>query len=818
MNHSKYMKSEVKDNLLLFSNQKPLLINYQLGLEREALRVTEQGQLATTPHPKSFGAKLTHPFITTDFAEAQLEYATPPLSSHKKAQNYLMTLHQLTQFNLNGELLWPSSMPCILPSNIQIAEYGTSSIGRNQEIYRRGLTYRYGTNMQMISGIHYNFSFTDSFWKYLHRKVGCQLPLQDFISDSYLKITRAFLCEGWILTYLFGASPLLHTSYLAKHPSLSFLDKETLYGKYATSLRMSSIGYYSRVQERLTISYDDLKSYIQDLKHAISTPNEKYKHFGNKHCRHPKQLSTSTLQIENEYYSWIRPKRMPKQHETSLQALEARGIEYLEIRSLDINPYHPLGINIEQMQFLHVFIIYCLFKKENSLESSQRKELINYQEQIALFGRDPKFHQVRTCGLKILDDMKPIAAFLGKTLKTEQAMLVNPNLTPSAKILNDLQSSGKSYQSFFLNLAKKHQESYLNPPISPNKLKAFESVAQQSIQTEQLLDLQCSFILEEYKDLELSTQIIIHEAIRRNIKVEVLDWQQNFIRLTQGETIEYLKEATKTSRDSYISAHIMGNKQITKQILSEHGLQVPLGESYQSIADLTVDYHKFAKIKTVIKPNCTNFGIGVDFSEPGDKKQFFSCVRHAFKQDTTILIEEFHPGKEYRFLIIGNKIIGVLKREPVNIIGDGQHTIKQLIKIKNNCPKGYTSLKNSIQLTKIEKAVMKQQNLSSTTILKKGEMIYLRHNSNTSTGGDPIDVTDEIHTDYKQLALKTTQIIGVNICGVDLIITDLKQPAHSSNYCILEMNFNPMLSIHSYPYRGKARNTGKAVLDFLGFL
>lgn len=812
------MKSKIKDNLLLFSNKKYLLINYQLGLERETLRVTKQGKLATSPHPKSLGAKLTNPVITTDFAEAQIEYATPPFPSHKKAQNYLMALHQFTQAKLSGELLWPSSMPCMLPSSIQIAEYGRSSIGRNKEIYRRGLTHRYGTKMQMISGVHYNFSFTDPFWKYLHRKLQIKLPLQDFISDSYLKIIRTFLCEGWILTYLFGASPLLHTSYLEKHPSLSALDKDTLYGKYATSLRMSYIGYYSRIQEQLAISFSDLESYIHDLKRAISTPKKEYKKFGNKHCRDPKQLNDSILQIENEYYSRIRPKRMPRNRETPLQALEARGIEYLEIRSLDLDPYHPLGINMEQMQFLHVFMIYCLFKKGCCLESPTTKTLIDNQEKIALFGRDPKLHQMRKYGLEILDDMKPIAAFLGKNLENEQRMLTKTELTPSAKILTDLKSSGKSYQSFFLSLAEKHRKSYLNPPLPPHQQKAFDSTAQKSIQEELLLELRSSFILEEHEDLELSTQIIIREAYQRNIKVEVLDRQENFIRLTQGKTVEYLKEATKTARDSYISAHIMGNKLITKQILSEHGLPVPIGESYQSIDDALSDYPKFAKMKTVIKPNCTNFGIGVDFSEPGDKKQFISCVRHAFDQDKTILVEKFCPGKEYRFLVIGLKIIGVLKREPANVTGDGTHTIKQLVKMKNEDPKSYKSPKDHIQLTKIEKVVLKQQNRTPATIPKKGQKNYLRNNSNISTGGDPIDVTDEIHADYKKLALRATRIVGVNICGVDIIIRDPKVPATGSNHCILEMNYNPMLSMHSYPYKGKARSTGKAILDFLGFL
>ncbi len=813
------MKSKVEKNLLIFSNKKHLLSNYLIGLEKESLRVLENGSLSSKPHPQKLGSKLLHPYINTDFGEAQLEYKTPPMKTYKRAEKFLMELHQFTDMILPSEVHWPLSMPGILPEekNIQIAEYGSSPDGKEKEIYRKGLTYRYGTKMQMISGLHYNFSFIKPFWEVYFHALETKGSLQDFISSSYMKLSRAFLCHGWLLTYLFGASPFLHKSYLKEDSNLNSYDPETLYGKFATSLRMSSLGYYSRVQEQLSISFNTLEDYLHDLKQATSTPKKEYEKFGNKWDQNPKQLNANILQITNEHYSRIRPK------------CSKGGVEYLEIRAIDLNPYYPLGIQDEQLKFLHMFMLFCLFTKNTLIDEKIAQTILQNQDSVALFGRDPsllleKDNQkipMQKWALEILDHMEPIAACLGtsfiKTLDLQKQKIMHPKLTPSSILMEGLHKSKQSAQNFSMHIAKEHKANFFSKPLPPNKQKILKKLTEKSLEDQKILEKKRAFILKDHEDLELSTQIVIREAHKRGVLVEILDRKENFIRLTKGPLTEYVKQATKTSKDSYISAHIMGNKQITKQILKEHGLQVPQGGSYQNIEEAISDYPKYSHCKSVIKPNTTNYGLGIDFCNPGEKTHFQKCIKHAFLHDSSILIEEFVEGEEYRFLVIGKKMIGVLKRDPANVIGDGKNTIQKLIQDKNTDPNSYKQPKEHIRLSKIEKAFLKQKNRTPKTTPHIGQKIYLRTNSNISTGGDPIDMTEEIHETYKEIALKASKSVSAFICGVDIIIKEPKRPATKQNHSIIELNYNPMLSMHSFPYRGKPRDTGKAMLDFLGF-
>ncbi len=324
-----------------------------------------------------------------------------------------------------------------------------------------------------------------------------------------------------------------------------------------------------------------------------------------------------------------------------------------------------------------------------------------------------------------------------------------------------------------------------------------------------------------YEGLELSTQMIIQEAINRNIKVEILDWDDNFIRLIRGNKVEFIKQATKTSADTYISPLIMENKEVTKIVLRENGLRVPAGVTIKSMEE------GFAKIKSfwgkdlVIKPKSTNFGQGVvilkwEYSMEDIRK----AIEMAFTYDSSILFEEFINGKEYRFFVVGDEVVAILHRIPANVTGDGVHTIKELVEEKNKNPlrgKGYVTPLEKITLGKIEKEYLSYQGKTFETVPEKGEIVFLRENSNISTGGDSIDYTDDILDEYKQIAVKAAKAAGAKICGADIMIQDFYEKPNENNYGIIEINFNPAIHIHDYPYQGKNRHVEKKILDLLGF-
>lgn len=329
------------------------------------------------------------------------------------------------------------------------------------------------------------------------------------------------------------------------------------------------------------------------------------------------------------------------------------------------------------------------------------------------------------------------------------------------------------------------------------------------------------FLLKGYEDLEISTQIVIREAILRGIEFEILDRKENFIRLKKGDKQEIIKEASKTRLDSYMSFLIMENKTVSKILLSEKGLSVPKGRSYTRIEDAEKDYEYFRSHKKVIKPTTTNFGIGIFISEINEEKDEFSKkVSAAFQFANSIIIEEFLVGPEYRFLVLGYKTVAVCNRLPANIVGDGVHSISELVDLKNQDPRrgeGHITPLERIQKSEVETELLKSQGRSWKTIPKLSEVVYLRQNSNISTGGDSIDFTDKVHPDYLEIAEKAARVAEANICGVDIISSSIESVPRLENHGILEINFNPVLYIHDFPYQGKNRKVGSKLLDLLGF-
>jgi glutamate--cysteine ligase len=315
--------------------------------------------------------------------------------------------------------------------------------------------------------------------------------------------------------------------------------------------------------------------------------------------------------------------------------------------------------------------------------------------------------------------------------------------------------------------------------------------------------------------------MVIEEALRRGVDVEILDDQNNFIRLRKGNKTEIIRQATKTSLDTYISAQIMENKEVTKQLLREGGIRVPQGIRIRSVEEGLLHFDSYKGSSVVVKPMSTNFGVGVVVFKSLDTiEEYKQALGHAFSFDETVMVEEYIPGKEYRFLVLGEEVVAVLHREPANVIGDGVSNIRQLVEEKNLDPlrgSGYVTPLEKIQLGLVEEGFLAKQHKTPDFIPPSGEKIYLRENSNISTGGDSLDFTDVVHPEYKTLALRCAKLVGAVITGADIMIQDVQAPPTMDNYGVIELNFNPALHMHNYPYKGENRNVEKKLLDLLGF-
>jgi glutamate--cysteine ligase len=464
------------------------------GVERECLRITPAGLIAPTPHPPALGSALTHAYITTDYSEALLEFVTPPEGTNWETIQFLCDIHQFVYAHLGDELLWPLSMPGRIrsESDIPLARYGTSNIGTMKTVYRRGLGYRYGRYMQAIAGIHYNYSLPEAFWPGYADIEGSHDAGQDFRSQAYLGAVRNVRRLDWLLLYLFGASPAVCESFLQGRPAtgLEPLGPHTLCGPLATSLRMSDLGYRNSSQRDLVISANSLAEYVQDLTRATLQPRPEFERLGVLVDGEYRQLNANQLQIENEYYSTIRPKRVTQPGERPTAALLRGGVQYIELRALDISPYDPVGINQRQLRFLEVFLIFCLLQDSPPIVGDEQALIEQNHHLVARRGRDPSLAlgrtggdgvvrqvRLRDWGREICDGMVAVAQLIDPdeslghvaAIRDQRALLDDPDATPSARLLADLRASGLSLADYGVDLAVRTRDYFRTLPWELNR-------------------------------------------------------------------------------------------------------------------------------------------------------------------------------------------------------------------------------------------------------------------------------------------------------------------------------------------------------------
>lgn len=753
------------------------LIRGHFGLEKENIRVDRNGQLALTPHPKAFGSKTENPYIQTDFSESQVEIITPCFESIDETYDFLEALQDIVSMELKDEYLWPSSNPPMLPEEQEIPIAHMNDPKADE--YRIELAQKYGRKRQLLSGIHYNFSFNEKFLEKLYELEGHDKDFKEFKDDVYFKIARNLLRYRWLLIYLTGASPVFDKTYLDRCVALGDThDNESYYLLNMNSLRNSVCGY--RNEKSFHVSYNSTKDYVHDLNTLIEKGE---------------LLST------REFYSPVRIKTA--KGIDPLQELKEDGVAYLELRFIDINPLQKIGISKETMHFIHLFIIFMLLKEDEPFnEEDQRFADLNHDQLImeGIQGRlnDQQDHSctMEEMALLCIDELKEMVGLLfpqnqnyQHILDVEKRAILHPELNLAVQVKNNIQES--SFLAFHLEKAKKYAEE--------SALNGYRFVG--------------------YEDLELSTQLLLKAAVKRGIKFKLVDRDENFVRLSHGNHTEYVKQATKTSLDSYSTVLIMENKVVTKEVLKEQGIRVPAGEVFRNLDAAIATYETYRGTSIVIKPKSTNFGLGITiFNQEFSRGDMLKAFEMAFAHDQTVLLEEFMTGKEYRFLVMGDEVVGILHRVPANVTGDGIHTIEQLVHEKNKDRLrgiGYMTPLEKIQLGEAEEMFLKNHAREWSDIPQQGEVIYLRENSNISTGGDSIDFTDDIPQSYKDIAIQSAKAAGATICGVDMMIDDIEQEASNSNYSIIEINFNPAIHIHAYPYIGKNRKPEEKILDLL---
>ncbi|GGW74207.1 glutamate--cysteine ligase [Alteromonas halophila] len=485
------------------------LTGIKRGIEREALRINTDGTLAATPHPKALGSALTHDSITTDFSESLLEFITPPETRTTTTMEQLYDIHKYVHDNIGDEWLWPMSMPCFIDdeNDIPLAYFGESNVGKMKRIYRSGLKNRYGSMMQAISGVHYNFSLPEAFWQQWAQMHGKPYSPEQ-VSADYFALIRNYRRLCWLIPYLYGASPSLCGSFLKNkthNMDFSVTGKGTYYLPYATSLRMSDLGYTSSEQSSLKICYNTLDNYVRLLRGAMQTPSDRFSQFAAGEGGHYQQLSKNVLQIENELYSPIRPKQPTESMEKPTDALVKRGVSYIEVRALDVDPYSPIGVSETQSHFLDVFLLSCLLMPSKELDETQIAEANDNMRTMVLEGRKPdvtlqrdgQHVAFRDWTATLFEQFRQVASVLDEAhgdqhyqdaVSSEWQKVNDPEMTPSGKILQTLLSENKDNGTLGMELAAEYRDVFDRWHYKHQDAAVFAQAAQTSLDAQKALD------------------------------------------------------------------------------------------------------------------------------------------------------------------------------------------------------------------------------------------------------------------------------------------------------------------------------------------
>ena len=730
------------------------ILQANFGIERESLRVDRQGKLAHTPHPSWLGARSFHPYIQTDFCEFQMELITPVAKSTTEALRFLGAITDVAGRSISkDELLWPLSMP----PRINAQEIQVAQLENEFErYYRNYLAEKYGTKLQAISGIHYNMELGKDLVEALFQESD-QIDIIAFKNALYLKLAQNYLRYRWVITYLFGAAPVAEQG---------FFDQEV--PELVRSFRNSDHGYVNK--EEIQVSFASLEDYVSAI--------ERY-------------IEQGDLIAEKEFYSAVRF-RGQKVNRSFLD----KGITYLEFRNFDLNPFERIGISQTTMDTVHLLLLAFLWldAPENVDQALAQGHALN--EKIALsHPLEPLPSEAETQNITTALDQLVQHFGLGDyhqgLVKQVKDAFADSSQTLAAQLLPHIKD--KSLSDFALDKALAYHD----------------------------YDWTAHYALKGYEEMELSTQMLLFDAIQKGLHFEILDEQDQFLKLWHKDHVEYVKNGNMTSKDNYVVPLAMANKTVTKKILADAGFPVPAGDEFTSLEQGLAYYPLIKGKQIVVKPKSTNFGLGISiFQEPASLDNYKKALEIAFEEDTAVLVEEFIPGTEYRFFILDGRCESVLLRVAANVVGDGKHTIRELVAQKNANPlrgRDHRSPLEIIKLGDIEQLMLTQQGYAPDDILPEGKKVNLRRNSNISTGGDSIDVTETIDSSYQELAAAMATSMGAWACGVDLIIPDKTQPASKEkpHFTCIELNFNPAMYIHTYCAEGPGQAITPKILDKL---
>lgn len=730
------------------------ILQANFGIERESLRVDRQGKLAHTPHPSCLGARSFHPYIQTDFCEFQMELITPVAKSTTEARRFLGAITDVAGRSISkDELLWPLSMP----PRIKAQEIQVAQLENEFERhYRNYLAEKYGTKLQAISGIHYNMELGKDLVEALFQESD-QIDIIAFKNALYLKLAQNYLRYRWVITYLFGAAPVAEQG---------FFDQEV--PEPVRSFRNSDHGYVNK--EEIQVSFSSLEDYVSAIENYIEQGD---------------------LIAEKEFYSAVRFRGQKVNH-----SFLDKGITYLEFRNFDLNPFERIGISQTTMDTVHLLLLAFLWldAPENVDQALAQGHALN--EKIALsHPLEPLPSEAETQNITSALDQLVQHFGLGDyhqgLVKQVKDAFAYPSQTLAAQLLPHIKD--KSLADFALDKALAYHD----------------------------YDWTAHYALKGYEEMELSTQMLLFDAIQKGLHFEILDEQDQFLKLWHKDHVEYVKNGNMTSKDNYVVPLAMANKTVTKKILADAGFPVPAGDEFTSLEQGLAYYPLIKGKQIVVKPKSTNFGLGISiFQEPASLDNYKKALEIAFAEDTAVLVEEFIPGTEYRFFILDGRCEAVLLRVAANVVGDGKHTIRELVAQKNANPlrgRDHRSPLEIIELGDIEQLMLTQQGYAPDDILPEGKKVNLRRNSNISTGGDSIDVTETMDSSYQELAAAMATSMGAWACGVDLIIPDKTQPASKEKpHCTcIELNFNPSMYMHTYCAEGPGQAITPKILDKL---